>query len=384
MRASGGLPAGLAAVALGVVAGGVLVACFDLLHSTSDVLTACEIDAAQPGCSHVERVDAGDGGGDGGQATDFCRWSPAEADQHATHACAWLGACESPMGRNAFGPCVFRARMAYDCAANPGHRPRGTELALWDCLQRAQSCGDVDTCVFSSLRPLCNGAGLYTACLTLEGAPDVRVACADAGAEAFTQGSGENCALWGQTCAATDGGAECAGQAMEDQCQSECADQTALHWCTADDAGRTIDVGMDCAGNGAGVCGAFPSGTPGWVACTPEGDGGACDASASATCGNGLATMCPAGLVETLDCAALLGAPAACVAGALDPPFDWTSACAIGPGGCAGDSCDGGVLTSCERGAPFRVDCGSEQLGPCQLVQAEPATSPRAACKRPP
>jgi len=115
--------------------GAALVACVDLFHSTSDVLTACQRDAQAPGCTLEAGVDAG---------TDFCAWSDEVARQNAAHACAWLGACESPLGRNAFGSCMFEALLAYDCAANPDHRAKGKAHALWDRLWQANSCEAVN------------------------------------------------------------------------------------------------------------------------------------------------------------------------------------------------------------------------------------------------
>src|ERR1700760_2638033 len=111
---------GVFGVALGLFACGAgagLVACLDLFHSTHDIETACEIDAARPGCPRPRAVvDAG---------TDFCAWTREEADTNARSACSWLGACETPLGNNAFGPCYFRALMAFDCEANPNHPVRG-------------------------------------------------------------------------------------------------------------------------------------------------------------------------------------------------------------------------------------------------------------------
>lgn len=112
---------------LSLFAGGALVACFDVFHSTSDVLTACESDPTRPGCGPVAR----DAQATADVETDFCAWSPHEAQEHALHACTWLGACETPMGNNAFGPCYFRALLAYDCAANPNHRARHAAHGLW-------------------------------------------------------------------------------------------------------------------------------------------------------------------------------------------------------------------------------------------------------------
>src|SRR5580700_933274 len=94
-----------------------LVACFDLFHSTVDVLTLCTIDAQAPGCN-----ESSDANVESSTSSDFCAWTSGEALSHARHACAWLGACETPMGRNAFGTCMFQALLTYDCSANPNHR----------------------------------------------------------------------------------------------------------------------------------------------------------------------------------------------------------------------------------------------------------------------
>ncbi len=342
-----------------------------LFHSTSDLRTACELDAGAPGCPETDAP------------ADFCAWSRDEADQRATHACAWLGACETPLGDNAFGPCVFRARMAFDCAANPDHRVQGAAHDLWDCLQRAQSCPEVDACVFGAAGPpACDAGAPPTACAP-GASRDVRVACG--GARAF----GEQCGLWGQTCATRDGGTACAGEPVESMCGeplhgSGCYDPEALHWCE-EDAGAFVDLGVSCASFGGGTCQAIPSPkVVHWVACQPGGDGGACAPSLAATCG-GPAVMCPAGVTETLDCDALLGTTGACVAGDLSPPFDWTSACRVSPARCTGDACGAnGALTSCERGAAFQVDCADAGLGRCAMVTADPASGARAACTPPP
>jgi hypothetical protein len=101
-----------------------------------------------------------------------------------------------------------------------------------------------------------------------------------------------------------------------------------------------------------------------------------------------VATSCLSGVVETLDCATLLGSPNACAAGALSPRFDWTSACAVSPAACAADACDdaGVVLTSCARGAALVVDCAEAGLGPCQLAteaDGDGGSETRAACTPP-
>jgi hypothetical protein len=358
---------------LALCAGSALPACFDLLHSTADVLTACEIDASHPGCSTASKGE-----------TDFCAFGHDEARRHALHACAWLGACESPIGNNAFGACYFRALMAYDCAANPDHPVRGRAHALWDCLQQVTTCGDVDTCVFGDTpRTHCGTVGTYTSCA--EGDPEVRVLCTDGGVAPYARAAGsENCAMWGQRCAAGGGG--CSIDPTTLDCVPGCDPSGALHWCVAEaDGGSAVDRGIDCATNGAMSCGGFPTAQEAlWVACRPQSDGAACTPDASAVCGSdGRAVMCPSGVRETLDCATLMGSTLACTAGALSPPFDWTSPCSRSPSACVTDSCDGDELTSCERGAAFRVSCAAQHLGDCRMVTVEPGAAPRAACGPP-
>src|SRR5579863_3179119 len=114
-------PAAAAILALsGLVAGASLVACFDLFHTTGELRTACEVDASAPGC--------------------LCAASHADARRLAEHACGWLGACETPMGGNALGACVFSALLAFDCEANPEHPVRGEPAAIWQCLATAETC----------------------------------------------------------------------------------------------------------------------------------------------------------------------------------------------------------------------------------------------------
>jgi hypothetical protein len=304
-----------------------LVACGDVLHSTSDIRTACEIDAGQAGC--------------GPSVVDFCAWSRPEAERQAARACAWLGACESPVGGNAFGACVFQALLAYDCAANPNHRPKGAIARGWSCLAGVASCADVDRCV----RPQ----------------PSAPLACA-----------AEPCVLWGKTCVATDGGAACTGGGGGLDCANGTGPQvcngTAIHACGADGG----DPGIDCAATGAQACSGFPTASaPLWLACLPESDGGACAPSPGITCDDGgVAHACPTGATETLDCQALLGSPDACNAGAVDPAFDWSRACALDLP-CSDDACVGGSVNSCARGRTFAGDCAMAGLGPCRLVAGE-------------
>jgi hypothetical protein len=389
-------PVAVALAVLSMTLGAGLVACFDLFHSTGDVLTACQVDAQTPGC----RADAGAVDAEIDAATDFCTWPESEARANAQSACAWLGACETPLGRNAFGACMFAALLAYDCHANPDHPVKGKAHAIWDCLWQARTCGAVDTCVFPQGRPRCGG-GPFVACATQDGGPpnaDVRVECpADGGTP-----TGENCALWGQTCGGDLSEGVCAGSAGAPAigCALEggsCMD-TALHWCASG-----YDVGIDCADNGARGCKGFSTATDAepaaWVACQPQGEGATCQPDASARCDNGVAVSCPAGTVETLDCAALLLQNAqGCTPGMLTPPFDWTSPCQVvgedaGEGGTVGDggdmgdaspctdSCMGGtMLNGCYRGASFSLDCMQVGLGPCQIVQTDVGRAFNAAC----
>jgi hypothetical protein len=374
MRPATAIGAGLVAA----VAGAALVACIDLFHTTSDLLTACELDAAAPGCRAEGGVEAGVAG------TDFCAWSAEEARANARHACAWLGACQNPLDQNAFGACMFHAMLAYDCGANPAHPVLGKTHALWDCLWQAQSCVAVTACVFPEGTENCNRAG--TACALRDGsAPnntDVRVTCADGGVA-----KGENCALWGQTCAVYTGvGGVCGGTNDPGQCQTSCENGTLLHVCVGTGA-SVVDVGIDCASNGAGQC--VPEGT--WGACAPAGDAGPCAPSLQATCnGDGVASSCPTGNVERINCVELMENPQACNdVAALDPSYDWTAPCAVlADGGagdaapCVADSCgDGGQLFGCYRGATFPLDCADAGLGACQLTATGP---PQAACAPPP
>jgi hypothetical protein len=381
------------AVVLAVVSatlGAGLVACIDLFHSTGDVLTACQLDAHASGCGTEASVEAG--GGDA--ATDFCAWPESQARQNAVHACAWLGACESPLGRNAFGSCMFQALLAYDCPANPYHPVKGKAHELWDCLWQAQTCDEVNACVFPQGPQECGG-GPFVTCATQGGVPpnaDVRVECS--GKDAAP--NGENCALWGQTCGGNLSIGVCGGSAGEAAiaCTSQSCSDGMLHVC--DDAGR--DIGIDCNSNGAQQCNGFPTpANPSWVACVPESDAGSCTPTDSATCVDGIAVSCPAGLVERLDCLTLLQNPRACTPGTLSPPYDWTSPCVVAnDAGDAGDeggasdasacveSCDGTMLTSCYRGALFTLDCAQVGLGACRKVPTDEGTVLNAACAHPP
>jgi hypothetical protein len=176
---------------------------------------------------------------------------------------------------------------------------------------------------------------------------------------------------------------------------------TMLHACN--DAG--VDIGIDCANSGAQQCvGEPPGGTEAqWVACLPGGDDAACTPSTSVQCDGGIATSCPAGHPESINCQQLLGNVHACRPGTFGQWFDWTAPCVVstdeGDGGdeagdageeaaadaatCAADSCDGGALTACFRGASFPLQCAKVGLGPCQIVRTDVSAVPNAACTLP-
>ena len=339
-------------------------ACVDIFHSTADVIDKCTIDAAS--CP-----------------LDFCALSPQTAEAYAEHACAWLGACESPLGGNAFGPCMVQARLAFDCSLNPNHRVNGQTHALWECLSRAGTCSDVSQCIAPGATATCSGGSTSEAVCVDASSSTARVGCSGGTAVA------ENCALWGQTCdpnsssatcgQSTGGRLDCAGDGAPGSCDPQ---TQRLYWC-----GHSGEVAFDCAGNGAGRCGIFPSPevNPSWPACVPEVDAGVddgpeggCAPGPSVSCTNDIATSCPTGVPETLDCARLLGMVGACSDAGLDPEFDWTSAC-VSQAACQ-DSCDAGILTGCARGASFVTDCSQAGLGNCQMVSTLDDAGPRAAC----
>jgi hypothetical protein len=385
MRRATPIALGAGALAIGTC----LVACFDLFHSTSDIVTACALDAQGPGCSDAVAPVA-DAGTDA--ANDFCAWQPVEARSHAEHACAWLGACESPLGRNAFGDCMIQALLAYDCTIAPAHPVAGKAHALWDCLWRVQSCGDVDACVFPGGPRGCASPEDYVSCANVDGVEpangDVRMECVDGGGDggSLPNGHGENCALWGQTCAGPTGSARCAGSTTGSfGCAPgsllECKNG-AVHGCAEAGASVTEDVGIDCTSYGDGRCNGYPTSSPQWVACEASGDGGACTPGLAVTCANGYATSCPAGVEERINCEALLSADG-CNPSPLSPSFDWTSPCQVAGSTCTEECSDAGDVVGCARGATFTLHCAAEKLGACRMVTTDMGAAQHAACAPP-
>ncbi len=370
--------AGLASLAFACGAG--TVACFDLFHSTTSIVSACELDAATCPAD-------GDAATEASAPTDFCAWTSDTARQNAAHACAWLGACETPFGSNAFGSCMFEALLAYDCAANPNHPPRGVARAQWDCLWQVASCADVDRCIFPDSPPGCTASAGSTSCGSGRNAA-VRLQCLDGDGG---KPAGESCALSGKDCALGASATGCAGATGAaglscPQAGSGCTG-TALHACTAT---GTTDLGIDCASNGAGQCTPFGSASLGkWVACQASGDAG-CAPDPTVTCNGGVASSCPSGVQESINCLELLGVgdpDAGCVAGPPAPElqFDWTAPCMVTQSPCTGDSCspDGTSIFGCARGATFTTSCAMQGLGTCTLVGSGSAQG-NAQCAPPP
>jgi hypothetical protein len=104
---------------------------------------------------------------------------------------------------------------------------------------------------------------------------------------------------------------------------------------------------------------------------------------ASAACTGGVAYSCPSGVLEQIDCTALLKTDG-CTSMPLSSPFDWTSACMVSPPTCTADSClDASTLLACERGTTFSVDCAEAGLGPCRMVATDVGSAMHAACSPP-
>lgn len=319
-------------LALSVVSaafGASLVACFDLFHSTSGILDGCEIDSAA--CD-----DAG---------TNFCAWDSGTAYTNAGIACAWLEACETPIGHHDFGDCMLRALLAYDCSASSAH-PTGTTRQMWDALWQARSCDDVKRVVFypGGVVQSCGGGRTGFGCLQngSDGGYATEVYCLDGSVAAA-----ENCTLWNQTC----------------------------------NPGNTDSPRCD------GCLGCYPD----------DGDAGPCTPDASATCVDGVATSCPAGAPLSIVCAELLQqSPGnACNEGPLSVPMDPTSACYVDAGSPPDDgggdaeggvpeascteSCSGTMLTGCAHGVAYTFDCATINAV-CEAVPSPDGVAHGAAC----
>jgi len=314
-----------AAIAFSIVATGLgagLVACFDLFHSTSGILDACQLDA---------EACAADASGDAPGPTDFCAWGSTTAYQNAGIACAWLEACEGPLEHNDLGDCMLRALLAYDCAANPGRPVSGETKQHWDALWQAKSCDDVDRVVFPKGVPACSrgpGAGCQLNSPT-------RVYCVDAGRPA----AAENCELWAQTCDPSLGCVGCLG-------------------CFDDDGGDAGDADT----------------------CTP-GAAASCSNGTAVSCPSGLVESinCDELLQQSGGCNP---GPLTPPTDPTSPCFIDAGAHDAGDAGDAAgcvESCgNGATLTGCAHGVSYTTDCSLIDAG-CQSVTT-PDGITHAAC----
>jgi hypothetical protein len=341
------------------------LACVDLFHGT-DFATLCTTSPNDPACPGAE----GDGGSaessvDGGTDAarphpDFCAWSTDQARAQAEHACAWLGACEGPTGESAFGPCVVRAQLAFDCHANPGLRPAGAVDAFWGCLSTVTTCRDVDACVFPGGVQPCVAVptGSSSACGLAANAAD-HIVCSGPAGRAYGV---EPCAMLGKTCAAENTSvATCSGSLRFDACTvTTCSGSNAV---TCSTSGRTLDNGFDCAGYGAGRCEDTGDAGP---TCVPGGTTTACFRAPTVACSGSKATSCAGGKEVDVDCALL---DLTCDISQPVDPIDPSGACVVrSTSACAAaDACDVNKLTSCGRGGSFTIDCTKVGLGRCEV-----------------
>lgn len=362
-----------------VITGGAFVtfgiACVDLFHGT-DFETLCSRSPDDPQCVGdaatlrdvvVETpVDARR------PHPDFCAWTSAEARLQALRACAWLGACEGPLGESAFGPCVVHAQLAYDCTANPSLRPRGETDELWSCLATATTCSDVDQCVFPAGAEPCRAvaSGSFTACGSKANRA-VRLRCANP-LEGRAAGV-EPCAMLARTCSTEDqSAAACSGTTGFSCTRSDCVGTSAVD---CNPAGtRTFDRGIDCAKVGAGACVQSDAGP----VCAASLGATSCTAERTPKCDGEVATACVAGSDIRVDCS-VLGLP--CDDSLPIAAYDPAAACARRAGAAdfcsAPDTCTGTRLQSCGRGTLQEVDCTSVGLGGCKEANGRAACVPR-------
>ncbi|MFO0679820.1 MAG: hypothetical protein U0169_25065 [Polyangiaceae bacterium] len=373
---------GVAAFVSGLVGfglAGTAIACGDLFHDTTSIVPRCDGGS----CA------ATDAGTDAGRE-DFCAWSTDVARAKAERACALLGACASPVGGNRFAECSISARLAFDCAVNPSRRPHGAGDAYWRCLSQATSCADVDRCVFVDGKPPCPEASNpvpYAAC-TQGGNRAVRVVCSGV---PRAVPSGEACVRSGGTCVAGARGAECHGAGRCTDAGARC-EGSSLVTCVP---GSDVDRGSDCANVGAGECRDTDAGAVCVPNAGPACSGGRlvlCEGTTATRCTAGVvervdcARLLPGGECDAREALPSDGADVACLVrerfdgGVVDAGGSPEDGCDMGP------ACDGTRLRSCARGARFDVDCVAV-LGPGARCVAEKTVDddgPRGRCVPPP
>ena len=364
---------GMAAATIAMSGGAALVACSDLFHATDDIHTACELDASDDACKTAVDVDAmSDAPPDAAPDAplDFCTWDAARARKSAETACMLLGMCEEPMGKQRFGECMAHALLAYDCNANPNRKVKGPTRDFWTCMASVTECGGVGACTY----PVPQGcpAGTFVACGQVDSTAATRVDCpGQIGVVPKT----ENCAAWGQTCAAEGPFSVCSGDTSF-RCATPAASActgTALSDCPIDGGNN---LGVDCKSFGVQAC--VTNG--GLAACAAEG-AKTCTPTTAVTCDGDVARGCPSGVEEKVDCAAITLRPGTCDAFATpSAALGVASACfaqtSCDDGG-SSETCAGSAITSCFGGVVYSVACANG----CTF-----ATTPdgvRAACRKP-
>ncbi len=368
--------------------GAPLAACgIDLFHST-DFDSACRADPAGDACAALpdattdgpgatgpdakkdgpgaDGQGTGDGGGNGSDAgdsgappgdssvvdsapTNFCAWSSGVANTTALRACAWLGACASGFGENALGRCYEDALRVYDCTVTPNQPALGVVHDFWDCLQRATTCGDVNTCISGKESIGCFATGENAGCAAsgkfaadcVDGSMVAREACL---------GGSKRCE--GTTACGGSPSVCAASQPADSGCNGN-----ALYDCI----GTTTDNGLDCSGFGQGKCVAAAIGS----ACKPSG-AATCAPDAAVQCASGVAIGCPTGIVESVACKTLLGASGGCDPNRAGRPWDVSRACDPGSGPCT-PACSGNNVVGCVRDKlAITLTCADYGLQPCR------------------
>jgi len=361
-------------VTAGVSAIAAIVACGDLFHGTS-FDTKCTADASAKGCPRPP-------------VTELCAVDIATALARAEHACAWLAACESPMGQNRTGLCIANALMAYNCEANPNRKPIGDAYQYWLALANADDCAGIVKAVAPAGKQACspmnpNAPQPYTGCGSRDGVignPFSRVQCPVA--DSLTKGLYENCAAYGKKCSATSTNdlSQCVGAEARACTTTKCSGQKLVN--CDNDAG--IDHGIDCAQFGDGTCiatGASP-------ACKPSSTT-VLAATNVVRCGSDdIAKGAVTGFEESVNCKVFTGV----VDGGTYPspacvPIDGGSvgitprdACQ-GKLGCTDDICDKSVLRACVQGNEIRFDCKDVGLGGCNPSVKTQEDDTHAACQ---
>lgn len=338
----------------------------DIFHST-DLPTKC----SDGGCADSAPMDAG--------VSPFTTDS-VKAFQYAQQVCAWLAACESPMGHNMTGTCLVDAVLAYDRTINPNRAPKGAARTFWQCAFDASTtgratgpdagnrCDAMYACVYPTSKTGEACGGMFVGCAGMD--PSTRIDCR--GSAPNIVAAAEPCKAQGKACSAQGGNSNALCTGPQGQtCMTTGCTGSAMSFC--DDAG--VDLGQDCSLVGGGTCtDVFDAG-----ACKPEGPG-SCVPTQNVTCDDaGVAHGCMTGVPETVDCKGLLGD---CVEGLVPTYQPPSRACTRAIAACTMDKCSNGSINACMRGRLVMIDCGAVGLGPCTTIQTS-TDGPQPACGKP-